>query len=367
MTTKVKEKKVKTEKPMEVAGQLQALGAEKGFLTPEDILGLCPEPEDALAMIEGVLDNDIDLLGEDLVIDAIEDDKADEKEDAVVVPEKKELGVEDTVKMYLGEIGEVNLLTPQDEIELAKAIQRGEKWGKDQLIEANLRLVVSIAKKYIGRGMLFLDLIQEGNLGLIRAAEKFDHTKGFKFSTYATWWIRQAISRSIADQGRTIRVPVHMIETINKLRKVSRSLVQVLKRDPTEEELSEASEFPVDKVRGIIKLAQIPISLENPVGDEDSSRLGDFIEDAGALSPEDAVQNALLRHDLEEVMDILSEREKMVLKLRFGLSDGRPRTLEEIGLVYGVTRERIRQIESKALQKLRHPSRKKKLKSYRED
>ncbi|MFC1478143.1 RNA polymerase sigma factor RpoD [Candidatus Margulisiibacteriota bacterium] len=344
---------------------LQTEGKQKGFLTPEEILKVCPEPENAITLIESILSEDIELVDEEKEPAAAGAGAAAQAAPEAATADKKDLGVDDTVKMYLGEIGEVDLLTTQDEISLAKAIKNNEKWAKDQLIEANLRLVVSIAKKYIGRGMLFLDLIQEGNLGLIRAAEKFDHTKGFKFSTYATWWIRQAISRSIADQGRTIRVPVHMIETINKLRKVSRSLLQKLKRDPTEEELARISGFPVDKVRGIIKLAQIPVSLENPVGDEDSSRLGDFIEDQSTVSPDDSVQRSLLREDLEDVMSILSEREKMVLKLRFGLSDGRPRTLEEIGLVYGVTRERIRQIEAKALQKLRHPSRKKKLRSYR--
>ena len=343
---------------------LQKDNKEKGFVTPEQVLEVCPEPENAISTIENLLSQDIDI-----VVEAPKTPKAKgTAKTNIAEPDKKDIiGVEDTVKMYLGEIGEVNLLNSQEEIDLAKSIQNNEKWAKDRLIEANLRLVVSIAKKYIGRGMLFLDLIQEGNLGLIRAAEKFDHTKGFKFSTYATWWIRQAISRSIADQGRTIRVPVHMIETINKLRKVSRALLQKLKRDPTEEELSKVSGFPPDKVRSIIKLAQIPISLENPIGDEDSSRLGDFIEDQSTVSPDDAVQMSLLREDLEEVMSILSEREKMVLKLRFGLNDGRPRTLEEIGLVYGVTRERIRQIESKALQKLRHPSRKKILRNYHEE
>ncbi|MFC1595972.1 RNA polymerase sigma factor RpoD [Candidatus Margulisiibacteriota bacterium] len=345
--------------------ELKHEGKEKGFLTPEDILKVYPEPENNISEVEDLLGKNVELVSK--VPGTEEAQPAPPAEEVVEIDKKDLLGVEDTVKMYLGEIGEVNLLTPADEIDLAKGIKKGEKWSKDRLIEANLRLVVSIAKKYIGRGMLFLDLIQEGNLGLIRAAEKFDHTKGFKFSTYATWWIRQAISRSIADQGRTIRVPVHMIETINKLRKASRALLQKLKRDPTEEELAAVSEFPIDKVRSIIKLAQIPISLENPVGDEDSSRLGDFIEDQSLTSPDDAVQRSLLREDLEEAMLILSEREKMVLKLRFGLDDGRPRTLEEIGLVYGVTRERIRQIESKALQKMRHPSRKKKLRSYREE
>jgi len=356
--------------------ELELEGKAKGFLTPEEILKVCPEPEDAIAVIEQLISGDINISNEEKTSKGDNDSittnsRGKVNQESPTTPEagidKKELGIEDTVKMYLGEIGEVNLLDSQQEITLAKDIQKGSKQAKDALIEANLRLVVSIAKKYIGRGMLFLDLIQEGNLGLIRAAEKFDHKKGFKFSTYATWWIRQAISRSIADHGRTIRVPVHMIETINKLRKVSRSLMQKLKRDPTEKELSKHSGFPIDKVRSIIKLAQIPLSLENPVGDEDSSRLGDFIEDQTTITPDDAVQRTMLREDIEDIMSILSEREKMVIRLRFGLDDGRPRTLEEIGFVYGVTRERIRQIESKALQKLRHPSRKKKLQSYKED
>jgi RNA polymerase primary sigma factor len=266
--------------------------------------------------------------------------------------------------MYLREIGKFPLLTPQEEIDCAKRIKIGDLTGKHKLINSNLRLVVSIAKKYTGRGMLFLDLIQEGNLGLIRAVEKFDYRKGYKFSTYATWWIRQAITRAIADQARTIRIPVHMVETINRLRKISRQLLQQLGRRPTEQEIAKRSHMSVDKVREIIKVSQIPLSLEMPVGDEESSRLGDFVEDAGIQAPDDVVMHGLLREDLEDVMKNLTDREQTVLRLRFGLEDGHPRTLEEVGQVFNVTRERIRQIEAKALRKLKHPTRSKKLREY---
>jgi RNA polymerase primary sigma factor len=269
--------------------------------------------------------------------------------------------------MYLREIGRVRLLTAQEEIELARLIAQGGVKGaeaKRKLVQANLRLVVSIAKKYVGRGMLFLDLIQEGNLGLIRAAEKFDHERGYKFSTYATWWIRQAITRAIADQARTIRIPVHMVETINKLKKVTRKLAQDLSRKPTEEELALAMTISVAKLREIIKVAQEPLSLETPIGKEEDSRLGDFIEDREAEAPANAVAQELLREDLTEVLAGISPRERDVLRLRFGLDDGRQRTLEEVGQLFGVTRERIRQIEAKALRKLRHPNRSKRLKEY---
>jgi RNA polymerase primary sigma factor len=266
--------------------------------------------------------------------------------------------------MYLREIGKISLLVQEDETRIARRVTRGDLEAKHKLINSNLRLVVSIAKKYTGRGMLFLDLIQEGNLGLIRAVEKFDPEKGYKFSTYATWWIRQAITRAIADQARTIRIPVHMVETINKLRKMSRMLLQDLGRKPTEDELSLKSGMSVPKVREIVKIAQIPLSLEMPVGDDDTSRLGDFVEDSGVAPPDDMVVSGLLRDDLEHVMKTLTDRERMVLRLRFGLDDGRPRTLEEVGRVYNVTRERIRQIEAKALRKLRHPTRSKKLREY---
>ena len=274
------------------------------------------------------------------------------------------LNVDDPVKMFLKEIGKIKLLTYEEENELAERMLKGDKEAKKQLIESNLRLVVSIAKKYIGRGMHFLDLIQEGNLGLIKAVDKFDQTKGYKFSTYATWWIRQAITRAIADQARTIRIPVHMVETINKLIRTSRHLLQTLGREPTPEEIAEELEMPVEKVREVLKVAQEPISLETPVGEEDESNLGNFIPDEDAPSPSEQAADVLLREHIEEVMETLTPREAKVLKLRFGLQDGRMRTLEEVGKEFDVTRERIRQIEAKALRKLRHPSRSKKLKDF---
>jgi RNA polymerase primary sigma factor len=268
--------------------------------------------------------------------------------------------------MYLKEIGRVPLLTAEEEVELAKRIEAGDQEAVRQLAEANLRLVVSIAKRYVGRGMQLLDLIQEGNLGLIKAVEKFDYRKGFKFSTYATWWIRQAITRSIADQARTIRIPVHMVETINKLTRVSRQLLQELGRAPTPEEIAEEMDLPVERVREIMKIAQEPVSLETPIGEEEDSHLGDFIEDQEATAPAEAAAFTMLQEQLEEVLESLTPREQQVLRLRFGLEDGRGRTLEEVGQVFGVTRERIRQIEAKALRKLRHPSRSKKLKDFLE-
>ena len=274
------------------------------------------------------------------------------------------ISIEDPVRMYLKEIGRVPLLTADEEIEIAQRMEQGDEEAKKKLAEANLRLVVSIAKRYVGRGMLFLDLIQEGNLGLIKAVEKFDYGKGFKFSTYATWWIRQAITRAIADQARTIRIPVHMVETINKLIRVSRQLLQELGRDPTPEEIAAAMEIPVERVREIQKVAQEPVSLETPIGEEEDSHLGDFIEDEDAPAPAEAASYILLKEQLESVLDTLTPREEKVLRLRFGLDDGRSRTLEEVGQEFGVTRERIRQIEAKALRKLRHPSRSRKLKDY---
>ncbi|MDF2721214.1 MAG: polymerase sigma factor RpoD [Paenibacillus sp.] len=276
------------------------------------------------------------------------------------------IGINDPVRMYLKEIGRVQLLSGEAEVELAKRIEQGDAEAKRQLAEANLRLVVSIARRYVGRGMLFLDLIQEGNLGLIKAVEKFDYSKGYKFSTYATWWIRQAITRAIADQARTIRIPVHMVETINKLIRVSRQLLQELGREPTPEEIAKEMDFSDEKVREIMKIAQDPISLETPIGEENDSSLGDFIEDNDATAPADAAAFELLKEQLEDVLDTLTEREENVLRLRFGLDDGRTRTLEEVGQVFGVTRERIRQIEAKALRKLRHPSRSKRLKDFLE-
>ncbi|MUG68999.1 RNA polymerase sigma factor RpoD [Paenibacillus sp. 7541] len=274
--------------------------------------------------------------------------------------------ISDPVRMYLKEIGRVPLLSADEEVELSKRIEQGDEDAKRRLAEANLRLVVSIARRYAGRGMQFLDLIQEGNMGLIKAVEKFDYSKGFKFSTYATWWIRQAITRSIADQARTIRIPVHMVETINKLVRVSRQLLQELGREPTPEEIAKEMDISPEKVREIQKVSQEPVSLETPVGEESDSNLGDFIEDQDALAPADAAAFELLREQLEEVLDTLTEREENVLRLRFGLEDGRTRTLEEVGQVFGVTRERIRQIEAKALRKLRHPSRSKRLKDFLE-
>lgn len=295
------------------------------------------------------------------------------KEEKVVASAVKEdltapagVKINDPVRMYLKEIGRVSLLTAEEEVELALRIQEGEQEAKQKLAEANLRLVVSIAKRYVGRGMQFLDLIQEGNMGLMKAVEKFDHTKGFKFSTYATWWIRQAITRAIADQARTIRIPVHMVETINKLIRIQRQLLQDLGREPLPEEIGAEMELTTEKVREILKIAQEPVSLETPIGEEDDSHLGDFIEDQDATSPADHAAYELLKEQLESVLDTLTDREENVLRLRFGLDDGRTRTLEEVGKVFGVTRERIRQIEAKALRKLRHPSRSKQLKDFLE-
>ena len=305
---------------------------------------------------ELLLDNDMDMEGLDDE-EEVELDKID-----LSVPEG--VSIEDPVRMYLKEIGKVSLLSADEEIELAKRMEKGDEAAKKRLAEANLRLVVSIAKRYVGRGMLFLDLIQEGNLGLIKAVEKFDYRKGYKFSTYATWWIRQAITRAIADQARTIRIPVHMVETINKLIRVSRQLLQELGREPTPEEIAEEMDMPVDRVRELLKLSQEPVSLETPIGEEEDSHLGDFIQDDNVPVPADAAAFTLLKEQLVEVLSTLTDREQKVLRLRFGLDDGRARTLEEVGKEFNVTRERIRQIEAKALRKLRHPSRSRKLKDY---
>ncbi len=332
------------------------------YLTPDDILEIIAEPENNLDQIENLLDRGVDIVKEIPEEPAEEPPSAPE---AAEVNEDKEAKTSDVVKMYLKEIGKVSLLNLAEEQHIAKLVNEGDLVAKQQLIDANLRLVVSIAKKYIGRGMAFLDLIQEGNIGLIRAAEKFDYRKGYKFSTYATWWIRQAITRAISDQSRTIRIPVHLGETMSKLRKASRVLMQEKGRKPTEEELSVFMDMPIEKIREIFRSSLTPISLETPIGDEsDSSKLGDFVKDDKTETPESNLFRNLLRRDLDEIMSELSERERMVIKLRFGLVDDRPRTLEEVGKVYDVTRERIRQIEAKALKKLRHPSRLKKLRGY---
>ncbi|BAL83589.1 putative RNA polymerase sigma factor RpoD [Selenomonas ruminantium subsp. lactilytica TAM6421] len=310
--------------------------------------------------IEIVDDSSTTDVGDDDI--DIDDKDAEEVEIDLSVPEG--ISIDDPVRMYLKEIGRVPLLTADEEVALAKRMQEGDEIAQKRLAEANLRLVVSIAKRYVGRGMLFLDLIQEGNLGLIKAVEKFDYTKGYKFSTYATWWIRQAITRAIADQARTIRIPVHMVETINKLIRVSRQLLQQLGREPSPEEIAKEMDISVERVREIMKIAQEPVSLETPIGEEEDSHLGDFIEDQDAPAPADAASFMLLKEQLEEVLDTLTPREEKVLRLRFGLDDGRARTLEEVGQSFGVTRERIRQIEAKALRKLRHPSRSRKLKDF---
>lgn len=331
-----------------------------------------------LLMSKGV-EVDMENEPDDIDLPELEDEEVDDPEvDAVIAenPDAKEIdleatiskniAVDDPVRMYLKEIGKVPLLTAQEEIDLAKRMEQGDEYAKQKLCEANLRLVVSIAKKYVGRGMLFLDLIQEGNLGLIKAVDKFDWTKGYKFSTYATWWIRQAITRSIADQARTIRIPVHMVETINKLIRVSRQLLQEEGREPTPDEIAAEMGISVEKVREILKISQEPVSLETPIGEEEDSHLGDFIPDDDAPAPAEAAAFSMLKEQLVDVLGTLTEREQKVLKLRFGLEDGRARTLEEVGKKFDVTRERIRQIEAKALRKLRHPTRSKKLKDYLE-
>jgi len=360
----------------QVKDQLIEQGKKRSVLSYKDIMEkLSPfdqDPEQMEEFYEQLADLGIDVVNEsddEVSHRASEDHESHDNEDFgfdddLSLPPG--IKINDPVRMYLKEIGRVPLLSADDEIELANRIEQGDEEAKRRLAEANLRLVVSIAKRYVGRGMLFLDLIQEGNMGLIKAVEKFDYKKGFKFSTYATWWIRQAITRAIADQARTIRIPVHMVETINKLIRVSRQLLQELGREPSPEEIAAEMELSVEKVREIMKIAQEPVSLETPIGEEDDSHLGDFIEDQEALAPADAAAYELLKEQLEDVLDTLTEREENVLRLRFGLDDGRTRTLEEVGKVFGVTRERIRQIEAKALRKLRHPSRSKRLKDFLE-
>lgn len=344
--------------------ELVEKGKSKGMLTYKEIMDAFEEvelePDQIEKIYETVENMGIDVVGD--IDEEIKDLQNTEEEIDLSLPEG--ISIDDPVRMYLKEIGKVPLLSADEEIELAKRMEKGDNEAKRRLAEANLRLVVSIAKRYVGRGMLFLDLIQEGNLGLIKAVEKFDYRKGYKFSTYATWWIRQAITRAIADQARTIRIPVHMVETINKLIRVSRQLLQELGREPHPEEIAKEMGMSVDKVREIMKISQEPVSLETPIGEEEDSHLGDFIPDDDAPAPAEAAAFTLLKEQLIDVLDTLTAREEKVLRLRFGLDDGRARTLEEVGREFNVTRERIRQIEAKALRKLRHPSRSKKLKDY---
>ncbi len=341
---------------------------EKGQITYGELASQLEDinPEQIDKVFDAFEEFGVDVLKDDLEEPDIEDlqEVEDIKLEDINTMNFDGINIDDPVRMYLREIGKIPLLTFEEELELAKQVLEGSEEAKQKLAESNLRLVVSIAKKYVGRGMLFLDLIQEGNMGLIKAVEKFDYKKGYKFSTYATWWIRQAITRAIADQARTIRIPVHMVETINKLIRTSRHLLQQLGREPTPEEIAEEMEIPVEKVMEIQKIAQDPVSLETPIGEEDDSHLGDFIQDEDSPAPQDSAAYTLLKEQLEEVMNTLTPREAKVLKLRFGLEDGRARTLEEVGREFQVTRERIRQIEAKALRKLRHPSRSKKLKDY---
>ena len=330
-------------------------------LTPDKIEGIFEYLEkNGIEILKITEENDVD---DDIILE-IESDEEEEDLENIDLTVPDGISIEDPVRMYLKEIGKVPLLSAEEEVDLAKRMELGDEEAKKRLAEANLRLVVSIAKRYVGRGMLFLDLIQEGNLGLIKAVEKFDYTKGYKFSTYATWWIRQAITRAIADQARTIRIPVHMVETINKLIRVQRQLLQELGREPHPEEIAEEMKLPVERVREIQKISQEPVSLETPIGEEEDSHLGDFIQDENVPVPADAAAFTLLKEQLTEVLNTLTEREQKVLRLRFGLDDGRARTLEEVGTEFDVTRERIRQIEAKALRKLRHPSRSRKLKDY---
>ena len=357
------------EKKEKLKAEMLELGKKKGMLSYKDVVAafskLDVSPDEVEMFLDELEQNKVELTEEDMekeLEEMQEEEISKEELEDLSVPEG--INIDDHVKMYLKEIGKVNLLTVEEETELAKKMSEGDEDAKKRLAEANLRLVVSIAKRYVGRGMMFLDLIQEGNLGLIRAVDKFDYTKGYKFSTYATWWIRQAITRAIADQARTIRIPVHMVETINKLVRVSRQLVQELGREPTPEELASGLNMSIEKVREISKISQEPVSLETPIGEEEDSHLGDFIPDDDAPAPSEAASFVLLREQLQDVLNTLTPREAKVLSLRFGLEDGRQRTLEEVGKEFEVTRERIRQIEAKALRKLRHPSRSKKLKDF---
>ncbi len=363
------ENKIDSKLKEEKVNSILKKAKEKGQITYGDLATELDDvnPEQIDQVFDAFEELGVDLLSDELEEEPdIEDLKEveDLKLDEITDTNYESINVDDPVRMYLREIGRISLLTFEQELDLAKRILDGDEEAKQQLAESNLRLVVSIAKKYVGRGMLFLDLIQEGNMGLIKAVEKFDYTKGFKFSTYATWWIRQAITRAIADQARTIRIPVHMVETINKLIRTSRHLLQQMGREPTPEEIAEEMEIPVEKVMEIQKIAQDPVSLETPIGEEEDSHLGDFIQDDDSPAPHDSAAYTLLKEQLEDVMDTLTPREAKVLKLRFGLEDGKARTLEEVGREFEVTRERIRQIEAKALRKLRHPSRSKKLRDY---
>ena len=342
-------------------------GKKEGKITYEQLAtalkGLEIDADELDELYNALRENNIEIVSED-------DDNNQDGDEKVLLDDNtltKDLTINDPVRMYLKEIGQIKLLSMEEELELADRIASGDEMAKNTLAEANLRLVVSIAKRYVGRGMLFLDLIQEGNIGLMKAVDKFDVTKGYKFSTYATWWIRQAITRAIADQARTIRVPVHMVETINKLARIQRQLTLELNREPTEDELAKKMNISVDKIRDIYKISQEPVSLETPIGEEDDSHLGDFIKDERNVSPEEFATNEMLKDEIADVLSTLTEREEKVIRLRFGLEDGKSRTLEEVGQMFGVTRERIRQIEAKALRKLRHPSRSRKLKDYMGD
>ncbi|AHM56685.1 RNA polymerase sigma factor rpoD [Peptoclostridium acidaminophilum DSM 3953] len=364
-----------------IINDLVKKGKKKGSLSYDEIIDVLGEFDIDKNRLESIYESLAQMGIEVIEEEKFEEEKFEDEEEEKIDEEETEtetelevnlndlsvpkgISIDDPVRMYLKEIGKIPLLSAEEEISLAKKMEEGDENAKKRLVEANLRLVVSIAKRYVGRGMLFLDLIQEGNLGLIKAVEKFDYEKGFKFSTYATWWIRQAITRAIADQARTIRIPVHMVETINKLIRVSRQLLQKLGREPRPDEIAQEMEMPEEKIREILKIAQEPVSLETPIGEEEDSHLGDFIPDDDAPAPAEAAAYSLLKEQLEDVLGSLNEREQKVLKLRFGLEDGRARTLEEVGKEFDVTRERIRQIEAKALRKLRHPSRSKKLKDY---